>query len=171
MVSSQRCLAGSLFGWMAPIPSVDVLPVVDREPNSACFALVRALVSAMALRTLSSSFGIVKDVGSWYRTSSFPTGLVPMIRKLGIEFPVNPGRKLTVSSWLLLSSISRSMSWMKIVCWVSSSNIGSVNFCGLCWRVGDPSCLWWLLRLVTDSENDKPTVNVLHLRVLWMNQL
>lgn len=163
MASSQRYIAGSLFGWMAPVLSVDVLPVVDREPNSACLALIRALVSAMALRTLSSSFGIVRDVGSWYRTSSLPVGLVPSIRKLGIEFPVNPGRKLTVSSWLLLSSISRSISWMKIVCWVSSSNIGSVNFCGLCWRVGGPSWLWWLLGLVTDSENDRPTVNDLHL--------
>lgn len=163
MASSQRCLAGSLFGWMAPVLSVDVLPAVDREPNSACLALVRALVSAIAFRTLSFSFGIVKDVGSWYRTSSLPAGLVPMNRKLGIEVPVNPGRNLTVSSWLLLSSISRSMSWIKIVCWVSSSNIGSVNFCGLCWRVGCPFCLWWLLRLVTDSENDKSTVNDLHL--------
>lgn len=64
MASSQRYIAGSLFGWMAPVLSVDVLPVVDREPNSACLALIRALVSAMALRTLSSSFGIVRDVGS-----------------------------------------------------------------------------------------------------------
>ena len=98
MASSQRCLAGSLFGWMAPVLSVDVFPAVDRELNSACLALVRALVSAIALRTLSFSFGIVKDVGSWYRTSSLPAGLVPMNRKLGIEFPVNPGRNLTVSS-------------------------------------------------------------------------